>query len=105
MKSEKKPKRAPKPQPIPDYVKCCALQQQDSGVMTWCGKVAGRDEWLFVDANHAIATGRTASPLMLCADCTFRMKEAIKAIAYGPKRRAPAPYQRKPASVEDGDDD
>lgn len=77
----------------PEYVRCAKIGPEHAPAgkspgEAWCGRIVG-SEWTFDSANHALMTGFTSSSLMLCHGCSVAIKGALKAVAYGPKRRTP----------------
>ncbi len=74
----------------PEYVHCAQMGLWDGSVplsKTWCGRVdTPKDEWQFESANHALLSGRSRS--MLCPECATAIKEALRAVAYRPRRKS-----------------
>ncbi len=62
----------------PEYVKCVQVNKLDTPTKTWCGRESSADEeWLFVDANHAILNALKEGYLLICQACAKSMKETI----------------------------
>ena len=63
---------------VPDYVHCVQVNKLDKPTKTWCGRESSADEeWLFVDANHAILNALKEGYLLICQACAKSMKETI----------------------------
>ena len=63
---------------VPDYVNCVQVNKLNKPTKTWCGRESSADEeWLFVDANHAILNALKEGYLLICQACAKSMKETI----------------------------
>lgn len=72
----------------PEYVKCVAQASSPVGqVMSYCGKKIGTkvkgseeirlNEWAFVDAQHAMAEALSEGRLLICCECTEKMRDLL----------------------------
>lgn len=61
----------------PEYVRCALRGGGDRPEETWCGRVAPKSEWAFLDASHAIANGEAGTALLLCRSCGAAIRKAV----------------------------
>lgn len=71
----------------PEYVKCVAQNPSPTEqVMSYCGREIGMKvggsreilhEWAFVDAQHAMAEALHEGRLLICCECTKKMRDLL----------------------------